>query len=87
MAHFTCLELCCYGIGLGVSIVRFNQSEHSIWTISTNESAPLCLDWRETVGGPGGEAVWARHVPVSQSDQVDGVGGGLSRTTTIINYI
>ena len=26
----TCLEVCCYGIDLGASIVRFNQSEHSI---------------------------------------------------------
>ena len=23
------------------------------------------LDWRQTVGAPGGETVWARHVPVS----------------------
>ena len=32
-----------YGTDLGASIVRFNQSEHRIWTIWTNESAPLCL--------------------------------------------
>ena len=24
-------------------MVRCNQSEHSVWTIPTNESAPLCL--------------------------------------------
>ena len=24
--HFTCLEVCCYGIDLDASIVRFNQS-------------------------------------------------------------
>ena len=41
------------------------------------------LDWRETVGGPWGETVWTRHVPLSQSDQVDRVGGGLKRTTII----
>ena len=35
----TSLDVCCYGIDLGASIVRFNQSEHGI---STNESAPLC---------------------------------------------
>ena len=39
--HFTCLEVCCYGIDLGASIVRFHQSEHSIsfdldqWECST----------------------------------------------------
>ena len=27
-----CLEVCCYGIDLGASIVRLNQSEHSIST-------------------------------------------------------
>ena len=26
------LSLCLYGIDLGTSIGRFNQSEHSIWT-------------------------------------------------------
>ena len=36
--HF---EVCCYGIDLGASIVRLNQSEHSIWRISTNESGAL----------------------------------------------
>ena len=35
----------------GVSIVRFHQWEHSVWRISTNESAPL---WWET---------WLRVVP------------------------
>ena len=39
--HFACLEVCCYGIDIGANIVRFNQSEHMISTISTNESAPL----------------------------------------------
>ena len=42
--HFTCLEVCCYGIDLGASIIRkgsTNQSTVSggIWT---NESAPFC---------------------------------------------
>ena len=32
------------GIELGSSIVIFNQSEHSISRISTNDSAPLCLN-------------------------------------------
>ena len=41
LGHFTSLEVCCYGIDLGASIVMLNQSEHSISTISTNESAPL----------------------------------------------
>ena len=31
--HFTCIEVCCYGIDLGTSIVRFSQSEHSIWCL------------------------------------------------------
>ena len=30
--YFTYLEVCCYGIDLGASIVMFHQSEHSIWT-------------------------------------------------------
>ena len=38
--NFTCPEVCCYGIDLSASILRINQSEHSIWT---NESAPLWL--------------------------------------------
>ena len=36
------LVVCCYGIKLGASIVRFNQSEHRISWISTNDRAPLC---------------------------------------------
>ena len=43
--HFACLEVCCYGIDLGASIVRLNQSEHRISTISTDESAPLCIKY------------------------------------------
>ena len=39
--NFTGLEVCCDGIDLGTSIVRFNKSEHSVSTISTNEIAPL----------------------------------------------
>ena len=31
-SQITCLEVCCYGIDLGTSIVRFNQSEQSIWS-------------------------------------------------------
>ena len=30
--HFTCVDVCYYGIDLGTSIVRFHQSEHSIST-------------------------------------------------------
>ena len=30
--HFSCLEVCCYGIDLGTSIVMFNQSDPSIST-------------------------------------------------------
>ena len=41
------------------------------------------LDWRQTVRGPGGETVGTRHVPVAQSDQGHGVGGGLNRTTAV----
>ena len=40
-------------IDLGASIVRFNQSENSISTISTNESAPLSLEdafWLQLAG-------------------------------------
>ena len=37
-----CLEVCCYGIDIGASIVRFNQSENSNSRIWTNESAPPC---------------------------------------------
>ena len=33
--------VCCYGIDLITSIVSFHQSEQSIWSIWTNESAPL----------------------------------------------
>lgn len=42
LGHFTCLELCLYGIDLGASIVKFSQSEHSISAIWTNESGALC---------------------------------------------
>ena len=39
------LDVCCYGIHLGISIVMFHKSDHSMpvsrW-IWTNESAPLC---------------------------------------------
>ena len=44
--------MCCYGLDLGTGIIKFHQSEHSIWT---NESAPLwfqveqCEAWGETV--------------------------------------
>ena len=34
--------MCCYDIDLG-TISKLNQWEQSIWTIWTNESAPLCL--------------------------------------------
>ena len=37
--HFACLELCI--LGTSSNNVRLNQSQHSISTISTNESAPL----------------------------------------------
>ena len=35
------------------------------------------LHWAQAVGAAGGETVGAGHVPVTQSDQVDGGGGGL----------
>ena len=37
------------------------------------------LDWGQAVGAAGRETVGAGHVPVAQSDQVDGGGGGLGR--------
>ena len=42
-AQNVCLEVCCYGIDFGTSIVRLNQSEESIWRFWTNESAGHCL--------------------------------------------
>ena len=44
----TAEELCCYGIDLGTSIVKFNQWKQSISRIPTNESAPL---WRSSIPG------------------------------------
>ena len=40
--HFTCLEVCCYGIDLGASIVKSSTNQSTVsggtWT---NESGPL----------------------------------------------
>ena len=45
------------------------------------------LHWGKTVGAARGETVLARHVPLTQSDQVDGVGGGLNRETIMQNIV
>ena len=78
-----CLEMCCYGIDLGASIVRFHQSEHSIWTveISTNESAPLCsaishLAARSDAGYQGKVFIFVllhRSCPVVVGDALRGI--------------
>ena len=62
--HFSCLELCCYGIDLGANIVRFNQSEHGIWSD---------LDQWECSALLGDKKVWSARANTTTTGFLGGV--------------